>query len=537
MNHNLWLSELHSDEDSAFLSDGICNGFKLVAIGTTFGQVEQENYKSATNPANRCTVEETIRDEMTKGNYVISASKPRIVSALGAIPKPNSSEVRLIHDCSRPHGRAVNDHITCESFKFQTLDDAIKLLRPNYYMAKVDLKHAYRSVPIHPANYQATGLKWRFSGDAHFTYFYDTRLPFGAKSSPEIFHRLTQSVRRMMAKRGFPDIIVYLDDFLIIGASREQCQLAYNTLLQLLTDLGFTISTHKLVAPTQRLTFLGIQLDTTVCTMTLPGDKLAELQTLVTEFQTKRVASKNQLQRLAGKLNWACRVVYGGRTFLRRIIDSLNSLPPSGKFKLDASFRKDIAWWVNFLQVFNGTRLFLEQMPTIDVVTDACPIAAGGYFRGDWFYHNFSVDSPAWSSLHINHKETLAIVLAATRWGKRWSNQRVIIHSDNQAAVQIINKGTTANPLIMQELRALFWLSAVYNFHITAVYLAGTDNTLADAISRLHERQGLLSFHASLCDIFTPDSASAMLLAGHLSPDAHRFLSCRSAGPWVGCPT
>ena len=144
----------------------------------------------------------------------------------------------------------------------------------------------------------------------------------------------------------------------------------------------------------------------------------------------------------------------------------------------------------------------------IDVVTDACPIAAGGYFRGDWFYHNCSVDSPAWSSLHINHKETLAIALAATRWGKLWANQRVIIHSDNQAAVQIINKGTTTNPLITQELRALFWLSAVYNFHITAVYLVGTANTLADAISRLHERQGLLHFYASLCDLSTPVSAA-----------------------------
>ena len=58
----------------------------------------------------------------------------------------------------------------------------------------------------------------------------------------------------MMARRGFTDIIVYLDDFLVIGASREQCQLAYDMLLQLLLDLGFSISQHKLVAPTQAST-------------------------------------------------------------------------------------------------------------------------------------------------------------------------------------------------------------------------------------------------------------------------------------------
>ena len=85
-----------------------------------------------------------------------------------------------------------------------------------------------------------------------------------------------------------------------------------------------------------------------------------------------------------------------------------------------------------------------------------CSFAAGGYFRGDWFYLNFSLDNPAWSCLYINHKETLAIVLAAKRWGHLWENHLVIIYSDNQAAMQIINKGTMGNKVIMQELRVLF---------------------------------------------------------------------------------
>ena len=63
------------------------------------------------------------------------------------------------------------DHIGMRYFKFWSLYDAIKLLKPNYFMAKIHLKHAYRSIPISPAN----------------SYYYDTRLQFGAKSSPEIF--------------------------------------------------------------------------------------------------------------------------------------------------------------------------------------------------------------------------------------------------------------------------------------------------------------------------------------------------------------
>ena len=47
-------------------------------------------------------------------------------------------------------------------------------------MGKVDLKSAYRSVPIHPSNYAGTGLKRKFKGNKmKFTYFVDTKLPFG----------------------------------------------------------------------------------------------------------------------------------------------------------------------------------------------------------------------------------------------------------------------------------------------------------------------------------------------------------------------
>ena len=128
----------------------------------------------------------------------------------------------------RPHGQSLNDYFSTHSFKFQTLDDAIALLKPNYSMAQIDLCHAYGSVPIHPSNFAATGLQWCFNGDDdHPTYFYDTRLPFGAKSSPEIFHRLTQSVRRMMVRQGFTSVVVYLDDFRVIAPTYKECQLAF----------------------------------------------------------------------------------------------------------------------------------------------------------------------------------------------------------------------------------------------------------------------------------------------------------------------
>ena len=74
----------------------------------------------------------------------------------------------------------------------------------------------------------------------------------------------------MMGKRGFVNIIVYLDDFLVIGATQAEYTHAWKVLPQLLKDLGFTITQRKLVPPTCTSTFLGVELDTVPCSMALP---------------------------------------------------------------------------------------------------------------------------------------------------------------------------------------------------------------------------------------------------------------------------
>ena len=107
-------------------------------------------------------VESQIIEEISEGRYIVTDGPPRLVSAIGAIPK-SSKGVRLIHDCSRPRGCAVNDFAPLGAkVRFQSLDDAVELLQPGGYSAKVDLKSAYRSVKIHASNFPFTGLSWVF---------------------------------------------------------------------------------------------------------------------------------------------------------------------------------------------------------------------------------------------------------------------------------------------------------------------------------------------------------------------------------------
>jgi hypothetical protein len=516
-----WEHELAHDPDRHFLLTGIEHGFDIVDNITDQVQpVEINNYLSATNSQNKLKVEKIIIEGLKEGHYKVAEKPPTIVSALGAVPKQNSPDVRVIHDCSRPVGSAVNDFASSEKVKYQSVDEAVRMSTQNCYYAKVDLKNAYRSVKVKPSNTEFTGFKWQFEGDPHFTYLMDKRLPFGAKRSPMIFHRLTQSVRRIMANKGFDGIVVYLDDFLIVSETKEGCRQAFSTLLSLLRQLGFHINWKKVVDPTHCITFLGIKLDSIRRTTELPSDKLTEFHDLITDFSKRKRASKKNLQSLAGKLNWACQVVRGGRTYLRRVLDTINSLKkPCHKAKLSADFHADIQWWLQFLLVFNGKCMFPEHVSVGHVQVDACNIGSGVAFKGDWHYTNWESDWPEAQNLHINHKETLSFLIAARRWGLQWANSTIFIHTDSQCAMAMINKGTTRNALVMKCLRELFWLSAIFNFQVKAVFIPGIKNDIPDAISRLHQKGQMLRLESLLGKSVCPNS-----LRFHMSHPAIRSI-------------
>lgn len=234
--------------------------------------------------------------------------------------------------------------------------------------------------------------------------------------------------------------------------------------------------------------------------LSLPTNKLDSFKLELQEFLQRKRASKRQLQAIAGRLSWAAGVVKGGRVFLRRIFDQIGILKhASHKAVVSPEMHKDLLWWFNFLETFNGRSTILDKQPLFSVFTDACDDAAGGSFGHDWFYFNWQQDLPEAASLHINEKEVLAVVLAAQRWAKFWANKRIILHSDNMVTVASINKGTSRNKMVMRCIRRLFWLSATYNFHLTARHLSGYLNICADSASRLHlpgHLQTLLPFTA-----------------------------------------
>ena len=489
---SVWEEELHGDIDSDFILDGLRKGFRIsnISSGDEVKEVSTPNHGSAYR--HKELVEKELKYQISRGFYVTTNDRPKVISPIGAILKDNGVDVRIIHDGSQPFGEAMNDYSLHHSVKYQTLNEALELATPGTYLCKVDLRSAYRSVPINCIDYCMTGLQWTFEGDDNPTYLFDTRVPFGSGLGPMIFHRNSQAVRRFMYNRGYNNMVVYLDDFFIAEDSYERCREAQHVLLSLLIKLGFEISWSKVVGPSQCVNFLGVLIDTRDCTLSLDSDKLFKLYNKLLEFKTRKRASKRQLQSLAGSLNWACQAIRGGRYFLRRILNDINKLRHgSHKCRLSGEFHKDLEWWISYLHVFNGS-VYYRRCEQVNVYTDACNTGAGMFCEGDWSYVNWQADDSVFRDVHINYQEVGAIMLSASRWAHTWRDKQVVVFTDSTVAKAIINKGTCRNKVIMNALRKLFWLSVTFNFTVRAVHIPGIIHIVPDCISRLHENGQIL---------------------------------------------
>ena len=118
-----------ADRDRDFIIDGITNGYEIIPSHSVLKTAETNNYKSVTASDVRDKVENQIREEISKGNYVVTHVKPTIVSALGAIPKPDTDKIRLKHDCSRPQFSNVNSYATTQHFSYVTVEKAVSQIK------------------------------------------------------------------------------------------------------------------------------------------------------------------------------------------------------------------------------------------------------------------------------------------------------------------------------------------------------------------------------------------------------------------------
>ena len=189
----------------SFLCDGLRYGFKIGYDGPRH-PISSSNLISANQ--HQEIIESNLLDEVVQGHtagpFTNSPYENFRIFPIDHVPKnPKGS------------GHSVNDHIPQENFSLQyiRLDDAIKIVQElgrGCYMAKTDIKSAFRNIPIHPDDWKLLGMKWKDM------FFFDMVLPFGLRSAPYLFNLLLDALEWILNNLfNVPRVLHILDDFFI----------------------------------------------------------------------------------------------------------------------------------------------------------------------------------------------------------------------------------------------------------------------------------------------------------------------------------
>ena len=144
-------------------------------------------------------------------------------------------------------------------------------------MAKMDVQRAYRNIPVAPCDRRLLGFQWQSQ------VYVDKALPFGFCSAPLIFSAVADALLWIMKRRGVSWAIHYVDDFLSIGGSHsDECHQNMTLMHDTCAQAGLQLEPSKTQGPVFKITFLGIELDSTSMEIWLPEDELAQtIETIV----------------------------------------------------------------------------------------------------------------------------------------------------------------------------------------------------------------------------------------------------------------
>ena len=133
--------------------------------------------------------------------------------------------------------------------------DTFKTIKKDVWMASVDLKDAFFTVPVHISPQKYFQFGW-------FQNFYKFLvIPNGYSDAVQTFTKIPKPVFWHLRNQGYISVI-FVDDSYLQGDTKHECMININTTTDLLCSLGFFIQTSKSVLMSiQNIEFLAFLID------------------------------------------------------------------------------------------------------------------------------------------------------------------------------------------------------------------------------------------------------------------------------------
>ena len=415
------------------------------------------------------------------------------LSPLMTREKKDAAHRRVIMDLSWPPTASVNDAIQGEWYvdgkmtirlpTVEYMEGRLLELGRGAYLYKTDLARGYRQLRVDPSD-------WPLLGFTHQgEYYFDICPPFGLRTSALCMQRTAEGISWIHRQRGYVSR-PYLDDFGGAEGSLHRAQQALYTLQNIMAELGVKEAKHKICQPAQQMVWLGLWYDTISMTISIPEVKLQEIMKELREWEEKTRASRGEMQRLLGLLQFVASVSPPARVFSNRMLANLREMPKQGTESLSWGFKSDLAFFLDLWPNYNGVRIVDKEMvPCQDKLElDACLLGCGAY-TGDSFYAERFPDYVVRAQHTIAHLELLNVVVALKVWGEQWRGHVVQVKCDNMNACLAVQTGRSRDDFIQHCARELFVLSASFDVELRVEHCPGVKLTRADALSRMHSEE------------------------------------------------
>ena len=322
-------------------------------------------------------------------------------------------------------------------------------------------------------------------------------------------------------------IIIYIDDDLIMSEFAVLAAQHLEVLTHILQCLGFIINTEKSVmSPTQELEFLGMLVNTNTLLLSLPADKVKQIQAEAIRISKMASLSARLLSHFRGKLSAATQAIPPAPLFYRCLQRDLQVALNNSNQDYDVLLyllqpsQKELSWWKEHLPKWNGKPL-KHKTDQVTISSDASLIGWGAACVKNRTGGACSVQE---QTMHINSLE----FLAAKTFLKDVSGVSVLLQLDNATAVAYIyNIRGTVSCQPTDPAKELWMWALNKDIILSAQHIPGVSNTIADMESRtvhdMSDRMLCPRTFQTITEAFGPLDVD--LFASRLTHQVPRFFS------------
>jgi hypothetical protein len=339
----LQLLEDSTFPDKATLAQALTEGFDLGYMGG----MEPRRCKNL-EIMDRPFLSKYISVELAAGRILEIDPKDSaqvVFSPIGCVPKAGQlGKWRIIHHLSYPRRskskRSVNQCLRPVTYTIDAMDELLAWLRhmgPNAWLAKADASCAFRQCGVRPDQ------RWLLGFSFDDRYFLDCVLPMGSISSPYLWNLVASAVVWFAKSRGCLRITCYVDDFIFVGNSEQECNSFLDCFLSVCASCGVQVAMKKTFRASQSMEILGILFDTVSYTISLTPEKISRTLEKIQDCVTQAYCF-SKVESLGGTLLWISGVILQGRPFTLDLLQ-LNKTLPGNQQALPDSMKSILSWW------------------------------------------------------------------------------------------------------------------------------------------------------------------------------------------------